>query len=66
MFDVTSLYTNIPYELGLKIKYWFSKQPTEIDHRFEPIFLTQAMEFILKKHSKMIPGTAEDGNSTLW
>ena len=34
-FDVKSLYSNIPHELGIEaIKYWLEKHPQEIPNRF--------------------------------
>ena len=51
-FDVESLYSNIPHDLGLRaIKYFLNKYPFEIDDRFSDDFILQAIEFILKNNT---------------
>ena len=43
LFDVTSLYTNIPHELGLRtIKYQLDKYPGLIHSRFNIYFILEA------------------------
>ena len=47
-FDVTSLYTNIAHELGLKaIEYWF---PVLIHSRFNKSFIIEALKLVLKNN----------------
>lgn len=44
-FDVTSLYTNIPYDLGLEaVKVWIEKYPTDISERFSKDFILKAFQ----------------------
>ena len=48
-FDATSLYTNIPHELGLKaIEYWLDKYPELIRSRFNKSFILKALKLVLK------------------
>ena len=48
-FDVTSLYTNTPHELGLKaIGYWLDKYPELIHFRFNKSFILEVLKLILK------------------
>ena len=50
-FDVTSLYTNIPHELGLKaIEYWLDKYPELIHSRFNKSFILEALKLALKNN----------------
>ena len=50
-FDVTSLYTNIPHELGLKaIEYWLDKYPKLIHSRFNKSFILEALKLVLKNN----------------
>ena len=51
-FDVVSLYTNIPHDLGLTaIKYWPDKYPDSIDQRFLCRFILEATKFILENNT---------------
>ena len=57
-FDVESLYTNIPHELGIEaIKYWLDKYPQEIQNRFSKEFILEGIELILKNNSFYFDGT---------
>ena len=48
-FDITSLYTNIPHELGLKaIEYWLDKYPELIHSRFNKSFIFEALKLVLR------------------
>ena len=51
-FDVTSLYTNMPHELGLKaIEYCLDKYPELIHSGFNESFTIEALKLVLKnKH----------------
>lgn len=66
-FDVTSLYTNIPHDLGLTaVKYWIEEKRDEIDSRFETNFILEATKIVLEKNTfyndgnkyRQIKGTA--------
>ncbi|OOZ57814.1 hypothetical protein [Solemya velum gill symbiont] len=51
-FDVTSLYTNIPHDLGLQaINYWVNRYRDTVESRFSTEFIAEAMEIILKNNS---------------
>ena len=51
-FDVVSLYTNIPHDLGLTaVKYWLDKYPDSIDQRFLCKFILEATKFILENNT---------------
>ena len=51
-FDITSLYSNISHELGLKaINYWLNKYPNECSKRFNNNFITESILFILKNNT---------------
>ena len=57
-FDVESLYSNIPHELGIEaIKYWLEKHPQEIPNRFSKDFILEGIELILKNNSFYFDGT---------
>ena len=57
-FDVESLYTNIPHELGIEaINYWLNKYPHEIQNRFSKEFILEGIELILKNNSFYFDGT---------
>ena len=48
-FDVVSLCTNIPHDLGLTaVKYWLDKYPDSINQRFLCKFILEATKFILE------------------
>ena len=50
-FNVTSLYTNIPHELGLKaIEYWLDKYPELIHSRFNKSFILEALKLFLNNN----------------
>ena len=66
-FDVTSLYSNISHELGLKaIKYWLDNFPDDIHERFSKQFILRSIKLILESntfefgslHFKQVLGTA--------
>lgn len=66
-FDVTSLYTNIPNDLGaIALKYWIEKYRNLIESRFETDFLIKALKIVLEENTfyfngqyfKQIKGTA--------
>ena len=51
-FDVTSLYTNISYELGVEaITFWLEKYPKLINSRFFNEFLIESMKIILENNN---------------
>ena len=51
-FDVTSLYTNIPHNLGLEaIAFWIDKHSSEINHRFSKDFILEGLEIVLKNNN---------------
>ena len=51
-FDVESLYSNIPHELGIEaIKYWLRKYPNDTPSRFPKKFIIEGIEFILKNNT---------------
>ncbi|XP_071171038.1 uncharacterized protein [Mytilus edulis] len=50
-FDVISLYTNIPHELGLKaVQYWLEKYLDEIPERFSNDFIIKGLKLILENN----------------
>ena len=50
-FDVTSLYSNIPLDLGLTaIKCWIDKYPDLLHERFSKDFVLKFLQFILKNN----------------
>lgn len=66
-FDVTSLYTNIPHELGIEaIRFWVNKHPEAVHPRFNEAFIIESLKIILQnntfyfdgKYYKQILGTA--------
>lgn len=51
-FDVTSLYSNIPHELGKQaIKYWIQRHPEILHPRFNEDFIIDSLDLILKNNS---------------
>ena len=50
-FNITSLYTNIPHELGIEaISYWIEQFPDFlVDDRFTKDFITEALRLVLEK-----------------
>ncbi|XP_062586434.1 uncharacterized protein LOC134248002 [Saccostrea cucullata] len=66
-FDVKSLYTNIPHDLGLEaIKFWIEKYPELIPRNISSEFILDSVRFILENNTfhfdgdfyKQIKGTA--------
>lgn len=51
-FDVVSLYTNIPNDLGIKaINYWIEQFPSVLDNRFTKEFILTSTKFVLNKNT---------------
>ena len=51
-FDVTSLYTNINHELGVKaMEYWINKQPESLNSRFSKEFIFDSILLILTNNT---------------
>ena len=51
-FDVESLYSNIPHDLGLDaIKFWLQKHPEDLHRRFTDNFILDSIEFILQNNT---------------
>ena len=51
-FDVTSLYTNINHELGIKaMKYWINKHPGSHNSRFSKEFIIDSILLILTNNT---------------
>ena len=51
-FDVTSLYSNIPHELGKQaILYWTNKHPELLHPRFNGEFIVESLELILENNT---------------
>lgn len=51
-FDVVSLYTNIPHELGLTaVKFWLEKERHLIESRFTDDFILSAIKIILENNT---------------
>lgn len=66
-FDVVSLYSNIPHDLGMKaLKFWLEKYKEKIHNRFSSEFILKSATFILENNTfqfngqnyKQISGTA--------
>ena len=66
-FDVVSLYTSIPHDLGLTaVKYWVENHKTSLHRPYSTEFILEAVELVLKentfqfnnKHYQQIQGTA--------
>ena len=57
-FDVQSLYTNIPHELGITaIKYWLNKKRDQINSRFDTNFIIEALKIVLEENVFYFDGT---------
>jgi hypothetical protein len=51
-FDVTSLYSNIPHELGRQaIEYWIREHPDILHNRFNEKFVLDSIEIILTNNT---------------
>ena len=51
-YDVVSLYTSIPHELGLTaIDYWIDARSDLIPERFSTSFILEAIKFVLENNS---------------
>ena len=51
-FDVTSLYTNINHELGVKaMEYWINKHPESLNSRFSKEFIIDSILLILTNNT---------------
>ena len=49
-FDVKSLYSNIPHDLGHDVvKYWLQKNPQALNNRFSKDFVLEGVDLIEKK-----------------
>ena len=66
-FDIVSLYSNIPHDLGLEaISFWLDKFPELIANRYNKAFITDALKIVLENnifsfnnnYFKQIKGTA--------
>ena len=56
-FDVTSLYTNIPHDLGIDaVKFWVEKHRGEIDDRFKTEFILEALKIVLEGNTFYFDG----------
>ena len=53
-YDVTSLYTSIPHELGLQaLDFWIEKRKDLIPQRFSKAFITESAKFILENNNSI-------------
>ncbi|XP_062602971.1 uncharacterized protein LOC134264726 [Saccostrea cucullata] len=51
-FDVVSLYTNIPTDLGIQaVKFWMEKYPDMINSRFQHDFILEGLKLVLNNNS---------------
>ena len=51
-FDITSLYSNIPNELGTEaIYYWLNQYPELLHPRFDPEFVLEGIKIILENNT---------------
>ena len=56
--DVTSLYTSIPHDLGLKaIEYWLNKRRDLVNPRFSNNFILESLKFILENNNFLFDNT---------
>lgn len=57
-FDVVSLYSNIPHDLGLDaISFWLDKHPELIPHRFSKQFIIEGIQIILENNNFSFNGS---------
>ena len=57
-FDVVSLYSNIPHELGISaIKFWIEKKRHLIESRFTDEFILSAIKIILENNTFYFDGS---------
>ena len=50
-FDIESLYSNIPHNLGLEaVKYWIEKYPDTLNSRFSKEFILDGIKLILENN----------------
>ena len=50
-FDIVSLYSNIPHDLGLEaISFWLDKYPELIANRYNKAFITEALTIVLENN----------------
>ena len=50
-FDVVSLYTNIPQDLGISaITFWLENKRNIVQHRFSKEFILETVKFILERN----------------
>ena len=66
-FDIESLYSNIPHELGIQaVRFWLEKYPETLNGRFSNEFILEGIRLILEnntfsfndKYYKQVKGTA--------
>ena len=51
-FDVESLYSNIPHNLGIDaINFWIEQFPEDLDERFSKDIILEALSFILENNT---------------
>ena len=56
-FYVTSLYTNIPHDLGIEaMKFWIEKHRDAVPERFSNDFILESVRFILENNSFFFNG----------
>ena len=52
-FDVTSLYTNIPHNLGIEaVNFWLQTRPEEINGIFPKQFILEGLKIVLENTIK--------------
>ena len=57
-FDVTSLYSNIPHDLGKDaIKFWLETYPNELHQRFNCQFVIESIDLILNNNTFLFDNT---------
>ena len=50
-FDVVSLYTNIPPDVGEDaVRYWLAKYKGKVDSRFNETFIIEGLKIVLKRN----------------